>query len=156
MSSCNDEKYDVNTLILINNKTQHNLHFIFKTKDKSMPDSIYLQFRNRNDSVSSGDYIQYSYDSIFYNRDKLLSKSEFVDYISHIKLFYIYGRDTFNIKSEFYDGESFWSTKSESLLNGIMFARYYWNVEYTTTLTDTMFESNETNIFNKKVNQVTN
>ena len=56
LSSCNDEKYDVNTLILINNKTQHNLHFIFKTKDKSMPDSIYLQFRNRNDSVSSGDF----------------------------------------------------------------------------------------------------
>ena len=140
-TSCNydNQLHEVQLAIYINNMTQHNFHIFYENKEYSMSDSIYLESRKWYDSTGN-DFIQWTFQNVLENRDDTLSQSEFVEYISKMKVFYVEKGDTFYVSETFYDGISCWETKNEAAIDGIMFIRHYWWSHYTATLTDEMFD----------------
>ena len=142
LNSCYDHYlHQIHVQTFINNRTNHNIHVLYGKKDNSMPDSIFFILnKGLGDSVKNKGLIQGVLDSTFMHHDNPLTKSEFVDFISKFKLFYIEQGDTFKITDKFYDGVSSWETNSQLNMDGIMFIRYYYWVEYTVIITDDMFK----------------
>jgi len=141
-TSCNfdNQLHEVYINIDIVNLTKRNLHLFYENKEYSESDSIYFEQKKLNDSIGSNDFIQWNFQNVLKNRDDTLSQSEFVEYISKMKVFYVEKGDTFYVSETFYDGISCWETKNEAAIDGIMFIRHYWWSNYTATLTDEMFD----------------
>jgi len=141
MCSCYDhESHQVLMIIGVNNQTQHNVHVLYNQKDISMSDSTFYFTKLQKDSSGLGNSnIGVGFDTTLIHRDNIFTKPELVEFISKFKVFYIEKGDTFNVSEKFYDGVSYWDTKSGREIDGIMFIHYYWMVNYTATLTDDMF-----------------
>lgn len=141
MCSCYDQElHQVRMIVGIINQTQHNVHVFYNKKDISMSDSTFYFTKLQKDSSGLGNFnIGVGFDTILIQRDNLFTKTEFVEFISKFKVFYIDKGDTINVSEKFYDGVSCWDTNSDREMLGIMFAKYYWMVSYTATLTDDMF-----------------
>jgi hypothetical protein len=142
MCSCYDhELHEVLTFASIHNQTQHNIHVLYDKKDFSLSDSIYyLELKWRDSLKVTDSYPTVRLDTTLRNQDNPWKTTEFVDFLSKFKVFYIEKGDTFKVSEKFYDGISYWKTESHREMDGIMFIHYYWWVEYTATLTDEMFE----------------
>ncbi len=144
MYSCYDhELHEVHTHVFIHNQTQHNIQIVYDKKDISMSDSIYyLELKWRDSLKISDSYPTVRLDTILRNQDNPWTETEFVDFLSKFKVFYIEKGDTFKVSEKFYDGISYWKTESNRAIDGIMFIHHYWWVDYRATLTTEMFEKN--------------
>ncbi len=142
MCSCYDhDLHEVHAVVSIQNKTQHNIHVLYDKKDISISDSLYVLELKWRDSLKITDsYPTVGLDTTLRNQDNLWSKTEFVDFLSKFKVYFIEKGDTFKVSEKFYDGISYWETESHREMDGIMFIRYYWWVDYSAILTDEMFE----------------
>lgn len=74
------------------------------------------------------------------NRNTVLSESEFSDFISNFKIYYIQNKDTFLIKRKFYDGKTYWKSEASKGPWGIIVISLYWVCHYEVMLTEDMFE----------------
>ena len=143
MCSCfyDHESHEVRILTYIHNQTQHNIHVLYDKKDISKSDSVYyLELKWRDSLKITDSYPTVGFDTILRNQDNPWTKTEFVDFLSKFKVFYIEKGDTFKVSEKFYDGISYWKTNSHRAVDGIMFFHYYWWVDYTATLTEEMYE----------------
>ncbi len=139
LSSCDLEKEYITINIEIPNATKYNVHCIYNKKDYTLPDSVF-NIRLLESKIDSSKIVcTYELLTVFY-RENVFTESEFKDFISKYKIYYIQNRDTFFIKRTFYDGKTDWKSDANYHSLGIFFTSKRWNCHYSIMLTEDMFE----------------
>lgn len=97
LSSCDLEKEYITINIEIPNATKYNVHCIYNKKDYTLPDSVF-NIRLLESKIDSSKIVcTYELLTVFY-RENVFTESEFKDFISKYKIYYIQNRDTFFYK----------------------------------------------------------
>ena len=140
LSSCDKgDEHIVMINIEILNATKYNVHCIYSKKDYTLSDSVF-NIRLKESIIDSSKILcPYYLDTVF-NRDNVLTESEFTDFISKYKIYYIQNKDTFFIKRTFYDGKTYWKSDANYGPWGIIVTSYYWFCHYGVILSEDMFE----------------